>query len=412
MLQRPRLSRRDFPDCLRLDYAIERELGAPPPPPGPRPIGMTMRVLGFVVGSLGGRDVWSVALILSAAAAPCSAQEARGKTLPLIWVLATGGTIAGRGTSPTDLSNYKSGALTGEEIVRSVPQLGQVAHVKVEQIANVPSYDITLDNWLTLANRINEIFAKDSTVAGIVVTHGTNTLEETAYFLNLTIKHDRPVVLVGAMRPATAISADGPLNLLNAVRTAVAPEARGKGVLIVLNDEINGARDATKTDTHRLETFRAPELGFLGYVDDDKVSFYRSSTRRHTVNSEFDVSEIKQLPKVEIVYSYIQPSTTVLRALMGSGVQGIVFAGTGAGDINSLDKSAIRTALASPAASRPVLVRASRVGNGRVTASDELDRLGMIPADNLNPQKAPILLMLALTRTTDLTQIQRMFAEY
>ena len=354
----------------------------------------------------------AVVLILSSAAPLCSAQEVRDKKLPLVWVLATGGTIAGRGTSPTDLSNYKSGALTGEEIVRSVPQLEQVAHVKVEQIANVPSYDITLDNWLTLANRINEIFAKDSMVAGIVVTHGTNTLEETAYFLNLTIKHDRPVVLVGAMRPATAISADGPLNLLNAVRTAVAPEARGKGVLIVLNDEINGARDATKTDTHRLETFRAPELGFLGYIDDDKVSFYRSSTRRHTVKSEFDVSGITQLPKVDIVYSYIEPSTTVLRALMGSGVQGIVFAGTGSGDISSLDQSAIRTALASPAGSKPVLVRASRVGNGRVTGRDELDRLGMIAGDNLNPQKARILLMLALTRTTDLKQIQRMFAEY
>ena len=353
-----------------------------------------------------------VVLIVLAAAAPGSAQEVRGKKVPPVWVLAMGGTIAGRSTSPTDLSNYKSGALTGEELVRSIPQLEQVADVKVEQIVNVASYDITLDNLLTLANRINEIFAKDSTVAGIVVTHGTNTLEETAYFLNLTIKDDRPVILVGAMRPPTAISADGPINLLNAVRTAVAPEARGKGVLIVLNDEINGARDATKSNTRRLETFRAPELGFLGYVDDDKVSFYRSSTRRHTINSEFDVSGIKQLPRVEIVYSYIQPGTTVLRTLLGSGVQGIVFAGTGAGDINTLDKSVIRTVLASPAASRPVLVRASRVGSGRVTGSDELERLGMIPADNLNPQKARILLMLALTRTTDLRQIQRMFAEY
>ena len=354
----------------------------------------------------------TIVLMLSMAAAPCAAQDVGARKLPLVWVLAMGGTIAGKGASPTDLSNYKSGVLSGEEIVRSVPQLARVANVKVEQIANVVSPDITLDNWLTLANRINEIFAKDSTVAGIVVTHGTNTLEETAYFLNLTIKHDRPVVLVGAMRPSTAISADGPLNLLNAVRTAVTPEARGKGVLIVLNDEINGARDATKTDTRRLETFRAPELGFLGYVDDDKVSFYRSSTRRHTVNSEFDVSGIKQLPKVEIVYSYIQPSTTILRALMGSDVQGIVFAGSGAGDISSSEKSALRTALASPAASRPVLVRASRVGNGRVAGNDELDRLGVIPADDLNPQKARILLMLALTRTTELKRIQRMFEEY
>src|SRR5262252_3162327 len=218
----------------------------------------------------------TVVLVFSMVAAPCLAQEVGGKKLPLVWVLAMGGTIAGKGASPTELSNYKSGALSGEEIVRSVPQLERVASVKVEQIANVASPDITLDNWLTLANRINEIFAKDSTVAGIVVTHGTNTLEETAYFLNLTIKHDRPVVLVGAMRPSTAISADGPLNLLNAVRTAVSPEARGKGALVVMNDEIHGARDVTKTNTYRVETFRAPELGYLGYADGDRITFYRT----------------------------------------------------------------------------------------------------------------------------------------
>src|SRR4029077_576279 len=146
-------------------------------------------------------------------------------------------------------------------------------------------------NWLTIANRINQIFT-DPKVAGVVVTHGTNTLEETAYFLNLTVKSDRPVVLVGSMRPSTAISADGPLNLLNAVRTGVTPEAKSKGVLVVLNDEINGARDVTKTNTYRVETFRAPELGLLGYVDEDKVSFYRSSTKKHTLNSEFDVSRV------------------------------------------------------------------------------------------------------------------------
>src|SRR5262249_43169561 len=151
--------------------------------------------------------------------------------------------------------------------------------------------------------------------AGVVVTHGTNSLEETAYFLNLTVKSDRPVILVGSMRPSTAISADGPLNLLNAVRTAVAPEARGKGGLVVLNDEINGARDVTKTNTYRVETFRAPELGLLGYVDEDKVSFYRSSTRRHTLNAEFDVSRVSQLPKVAILYSYIEPETATIQAL-------------------------------------------------------------------------------------------------
>ena len=221
--------------------------------------------------------------------------------------------------------------MLGEDLVRAVPQIRQHADVRVEQILNIASYDMTLDNWTTLANRINGIFADDPTVAGIVVTHGTSTLEETAYFLNLTVRHDRPVVLVGSMRPATAISADGPLNLLNAVRTAASPDARGKGVLVVMNDEINAAREVTKTNTLRVETFRAPELGFLGYVDEDKVTFYRASTRRHTVNSEFDVSRIKQFPKVEVVYSSLASSTTVINALIGSGVRGIVFAGTGPG---------------------------------------------------------------------------------
>ncbi len=271
---------------------------------------------------------------------------------------------------------------------------------------------MTLDIWITLSNRINKILAEDTKVAGIVVTHGTSTLEETAYFLNLTVKYDRPVVLVGAMRPATAISADGPLNLLNAIRTTLSREAIGKGVLIVMNDEISAARDVTKTDTHRVETFRAPELGFLGYIDEDKVSFYRSSTKRHTVNSEFDVSGIKALPQVEIAYSYTQPSMVVIQALAGSGVRGIVFAGIGAGNLTSFERSALKPILSLPAASRPVLVRSSRLGNGRVVGSNVYDSMGMIPADNLSPQKARILLMLGLTKTTDLKEIQRMFAEY
>lgn len=358
------------------------------------------------------RAAMAVVLALVAGASPCVAQDVPGKDLPLVWVLSTGGTIAGKGASATDLSNYKSGSLLGEEIVGSVPQIRQIANVMVEQIGNVSSSDITLDTWLRIANRINRILSDDRKVAGVVVTHGTNTLEETAYFLNLTVKSERPVVLVGSMRPATAISADGPLNLLNAIRTASSPEARGKGVLIVMNDEINGARDVTKTSTFRVETFRAPELGVLGYVDEDKVSFYRASTRRHTLNSEFDVSAIKDLPKVEIVYSYVQPSTAVIHAIVRSGVQGIVFAGTGAGGLSSVEKSALASLPASAAGRAPILVRSSRVGNGRVIARDEYDRLGMIPADTLNPQKARILLMLALTKTTDPKEIQRIFAEY
>jgi L-asparaginase type II len=220
----------------------------------------------------------------------CLAQQASNKELPLVWVLSTGGTIAGTGASSTNLAEYKGGTILGEDLVKAVPEIKQFANVKVQQIINIRSPDVKLENLLTLANGINGIFATDPSVAGVVVTHGTNTLEEIAYFLNLTIKHERPVILVGSMRPSTAISADGPLNLLNAIRTAIAPEARGKGVLVVMNDEINGARDVTKTNTYRVETFRSPDLGYLGYVDEDKVSFYRASTKRHTVNSEFDVS--------------------------------------------------------------------------------------------------------------------------
>jgi L-asparaginase len=356
--------------------------------------------------------ITTAAFLIVLSAGLWSAQSVRGGELPLVWVLSTGGTIAGTGASSTDLQNYKAGSLLGEELVSAVPQIKQFANVRVEQIVNVASQDMALDTWLTLSNRINRIFAGDAKVAGIVITHGTSTMEETAYFLNLTVKHDRPVVLVGAMRPATAISADGPLNLLNAIRTASSRDAIGKGVLIVMNDEISSARDVTKTDTHRVEALRAPELGFLGYVDDDKVSFYRSATKRHTSSSEFDVSGIKALPKVEITYSYTQPSTVVIEALAKSGVQGIVFAGTGAGNLSSFERSALKPILSLPAASRPVLVRSSRVGNGRVGSSSIYDSMGMIPADNLNPQKARILLMLALTRTSDLKEIQRMFAEY
>ena len=207
-----------------------------------------------------------------------SAQPAK----PIVYVLSTGGTIAGSGSSSTDLSNYKPGAILGEQLVKAVPQIAQIADVRVEQIVNVRSSDLTIENWLTLAKRIQAILKETPAVSGFVITSGTNTLEETAYFLNLTVRSDKPVVLVGAMRPATAISADGPLNLLNAVRTAIAPESRGKGGLIVLNDEINAARDTTKTNTLRVETFRAPELGILGYVDEDKVSYYRATTKRHT----------------------------------------------------------------------------------------------------------------------------------
>ena len=331
---------------------------------------------------------------------------------PRVWVLSTGGTISGRGSSPTDLTNYRAGSLLGEELVAGVPEIARIADVKVEQIVNVASPDITVANWLTIAKRINKIFAGDPSTAGVVITHGTSTLEETAYFLNLTVRHDRPVVLVGSMRPATAISADGPLNLLNGVRTAIAPESRGKGALVVLNDEINAARDVTKTNTYRVETFRALELGLLGYIDGDQVSFYRASTKRHTAGTEFDISGVTALPRVEILYSYVEAGTVALEALVASGVKGIVFAGTGSGTLSTPEREAVKKIAALPESGRPVLVRSSRVGNGRVIANEADDAMGMIPADTLNPQKARVLLMLALTKTRDVKTIARMFREY
>ena len=337
-----------------------------------------------------------------------SAQPAK----PIVYVLSTGGTIAGAGSSATDLSNYKSGSILGEQLVKAVPPIAQIADVRVEQIVNVSSYDITIENWLTLAKRIQAILKQTPAVSGFVITSGTNTLEETAYFLNLTIKSDKPVVLVGSMRPSTAISADGPLNLLNAVRTAISPDAKGKGALNVLNDEINAARDTTKTNTLRVETFRAPELGLLGYIDEDKVSFYRSTTKRHTAATEFDVTSLTTLPRVAILYSYIDPDASLIQAAIKSGAKGIVFAGTGNGALSVSEETVLKEIAAMPVASKPALVRSSRVGNGRVIATAEYDALGVIPSDTLNPQKARILLMLALTKTSDPKEIRRIFSEY
>ena len=353
------------------------------------------------------RILVSTALLLLVAV-NAFAQAAR----PIVYVLSTGGTIAGQGSSSTDLSNYKPGSILGEQLVKAVPQIAQLAEVRVEQIVNVNSSDITIENWLTLARRINAIVRDTPAVAGFVITSGTNTLEETAYFMNLTVRSDKPVVLVGSMRPSTAISADGPLNLLNAIRTAISPDAKGKGTLIVLNDEINAARDTTKTNTLRVETFKSPELGILGYIDEDKVSFYRATTKRHTANSEFDITNTTTLPKVTILYSYIDPDASMIQAAIKGGAKGIVFAGTGNGALSVMEETVLKEVSSMPAASRPALVRSSRVGNGRVIATAEYDALGIVPSDTLNPQKARILLMLALSKTSDPKELRRIFSEY
>jgi L-asparaginase len=330
-----------------------------------------------------------VVLVFSQFAAALAAE------LPNVVILATGGTIAGRGGSATQMTGYNPGEIGVQILINAVPEIKQYANVSGEQVANIGSFAMTHEVWLKLAKRVNELLASP-TVDGIVITHGTDTLEETAYFLNLVVKSDKPVVLVGAMRPATAISADGPVNLLNAVRLAGSPKARGKGVLVGMNDQINGARDVTKTNTTHVETFKSWELGYLGYIQNGEPYFYRDTTRKHTVMSEFDVSGLTELPYVEILYGHVNGDKTLVNALLEANVKGIV-PGMGHGSIFP----ATRDALAEAVKKGIPVVKSSRVGNGMVTRWRRMTNTASLPPTPLNPQKARILLMLALTKTND-----------
>lgn len=332
----------------------------------------------------------------------------KSNDLPNIKILATGGTIAGSASSNTQMTGYKAGAIGIQTLIDAVPQIKDYANVSGEQVCKLDSKDMSNDVWLKLGKRVNELLADDS-VDGIVITHGTDTLEETAYFLNLVVKSDKPVVIVGSMRPATAISADGPLNLLNAVRVASSKDSVGKGVLVAMNDEINGARDVTKTNTNNVATFKSPELGFLGYINDGKVCFYRESTRKHTANSEFNVKHLNELPYVKVVYGHADDDRVFIDAAVAAGAKGIIYAGTGNGSIH---KNA-EAALADATQKGVVVVRSSRVGNGTVIDAEQsyIDA-HFLNGDSLSPQKARILLALALTKTDDLKEIQRMFNEY
>jgi L-asparaginase len=336
--------------------------------------------------------------------------NARGVGLPNVMVLATGGTIAGSGASSTTVVGYTAATVGIETLLNAVPELKTVANVKGEQVFQIASENMNNDYWLKLAKRVNTLLAQDD-VDGIVITHGTDTIEETSYFLNLVVKSKKPVVVVGAMRPSTAISADGPINLFNAVILAGSEEAVGKGVLVALNDQINAARDVTKNNTSTADTFRTPELGFLGYMQGNKPYFYRQSTRRHTADSEFDVSNLDTLPQVDIVYGYANMNRVAIDAFVAAGAKGIVHAGTGDG---SLARPAVEPALDEAHKKGVAIVRSSRVGNGIVARNGEAkdDEHDFIVSDTLNPQKARILLMLALTKTTDSKEIQRMFYTY
>lgn len=327
---------------------------------------------------------------------------------PIIHILATGGTIAGTGASATN-TNYTAGQVAIGTLLDAVPEVNKIANVTGEQIVKIGSQDMNDAVWLTLAKRINELLKRDD-VDGIVVTHGTDTMEETAFFLNLTVKSDKPVVLVGAMRPSTAMSADGPLNLYNAVVTAAAKESKGKGVVIAMNGLILGAQGATKMNTVDVQTFQSPNSGALGYVLNGKVSYNMESLKRHTTKSEFDVTNLDKLPKVGIVYSYSNVDADVMTPFLNGGYQGIVHAGVGNGNIHQnlfpmLEKARKQGIL---------VVRSSRVPTGPTTLDAEVDdnKYQFVASQELNPQKARVLLMLALTKTNDWKKIQQYFNEY
>lgn len=354
------------------------------------------------------KRIWVVLTVVCLVVSFGSVAFADGK-LPNVKILATGGTIAGAGATSTSTTHYAVAVTAVEKLISNVPELAKVANVSGEQVAQIASESMTTEILLKLAKRVNALLAQDD-VDGIVITHGTDTIEETAYFLNLVVHSKKPVVIVGAMRPGTALSADGPLNLFRSVILAGSKDAIGKGVLVMLNDTIGGARDVTKTITDRPDTFQTPILGALGVFTGDTPVFYRQSLRRHTADSEFDVSNLTQLPLVEIVYHYSGVTPTMINAAVASGAKGLVHAGVGDGSIATQEYPAIENALKKGV----VLVRSSNVGSGIVAHNGEADddKYGFVSGDNLNPKKARILLMLALTKTNDVKKIQNYFLTY
>jgi L-asparaginase len=353
---------------------------------------------------------WLAILALLAAGSLGAARVAAhpDKDLPNVAVLATGGTIAGAAASDTQ-AGYTSGQLGVEQLINAVPQAKKLANLRGEQISNIGSQDMNDEVWLKLAKRVNELGAT-ADIEGIVITHGTDTIEETAYFLNLVAKTGKPIVLTGSMRPATALSADGPLNFYNAVAVAASQDAAGHGVLVVLNDWIHGAASLTKTSTTAVQTFMSPLSGLVGTVAYGKVAFNRQPLGKHTSESEFSRNGVTALPRVDIIMAHENMDGALIDAAAAAGAKGIVIAGVGNGNLTA----AAVTALAAQAKKGIVCVRASRVAVGRVERNVELDddKLGLVASLDKNPQKARVLLRLALLKQRTVADIQRIFGEY
>ena len=331
-----------------------------------------------------------------------------GQNKPNVVILATGGTIAGAAGTGVQ-SGYTSGQVTIDAMVNAVPDVMKLANIKGEQISNVGSQDMSFEIMLKLAKRIGELAAKND-VDGIVITHGTDTMEETAYFLNLTTHTDKPVVLVGSMRPSTAVSADGPLNLYNGIAVAADPNAKGRGVLLVMNDWIHSAQTLTKVSTTSVQTFMSPIRGLIGTTAYGKNEYYRYPHSKFGANSEFNVDAVTKLPRVDIIYGDADMSADLIDASVKLGAKGIVIAGVGNGNMNksSLD------ACAKAAKAGVIVVRSTRVATGNVDRNVEVndDQLGLVASSDLNPQKSRILLSIALLKPRKVDEIQKMFYEY
>lgn len=343
---------------------------------------------------------------------PLAAQRT-DRPVPHVHFVATGGTI----------SNKDGGRLTAEELTANMPGVDRYARVTYEQFANVASSELSLDQWLQLSKRVNEVFASDKDLAGVVVTSGTDTLEETAFFLHLTVRDPRPVVVVGSMRNPSTLGYEGAANLLQGVRVAADPASRNKGALVVLNDEINSARHVTKTDALRLQTFRSREYGQLGVVDRDRVVYYNQIAKRHNEQMEFDLSKVTVLPRVDVVMVYQGATADVIKAMVDNGAKGIVMATAGAGATSGNQNEGLNYA-----ASKGVfIVTSTRTGSGRiappqqqqqananapVTPEQQRRRQFTIAGEDHTPVKARVLLMVALTKTTDRNELQRIFSEY
>lgn len=325
-----------------------------------------------------------------------------------VTVLATGGTIAGA-QAPEGGYGYKSGSFDIKDLISAVPRLDKLALISGEQVVNIGSQDMDDATWLKLAKRLGEV-VKLPTTDAVIVTHGTDTMEETSYFLSLVTKTDKPVVMVGSMRPATAISADGSSNLYNGVATAISPGAKGRGVVTVLNDQIDYARNVTKLHTTDVQTFQSPNRGPAGVSNTGVVTWFAMLDKKHGMGSEFSVDGLSSLPRVDVIYAHAGMNADLIDAAVKLGAKGLVIAGVGDGNMT---QAALDRAVAAAKAG-VVVVRSTRLPAGIVYRNNEVDddKLGLVSSGELNPSKARVLLKLALTRTTDLVRIQKMFNEY